>query len=57
MKTIYMGLGRRIDNASEGITVQIEKKKENAGKLNAYIYLIMDAQLNIHDGEYVSALY
>ena len=51
------GTGRRIDNASEGITVQIEKKEENAGKLNAYIYLIMDAQLNIHDGEYVSALY
>ena len=51
------GTGRRIDNASEGITVQIEKKKESAGKLNAYIYLIMDAQLNIHDGEYVSALY
>ena len=34
------GTGRRIENASE-------KKEESAGPLNAYIYLIMDAQLNI----------
>ena len=38
---------RHIENASEGITLQIEKKTESAGALNAYIYLIMDAQLNI----------
>ena len=36
-------MGRRIGNASEGITLQIEKKEESAGVLNAYIYLIMDA--------------
>ena len=36
---------RRIENASEGITLQIEKKAESAGALNAYIYLIMDTQL------------
>ena len=36
-------MGRRIENASEGITLQIEKKAESAGALNAYIYLIMDA--------------
>ena len=41
------GTGRRIENASESITLQIEKKAESAGALNAYIYLIMDAQLNI----------
>ena len=51
------GTGRRIENASEGITLQIEKKAETAGALNAYIYLIMDAQLNIHSGAYVSAIY
>ena len=51
------GTGRRIENASEGITLQIEKKAESAGALNAYIYLIMDAQLNIKDGAYVSAVY
>ena len=52
------GTGRRIENASEGITLQIEKKAEtSAEKLNAYIYLIMDAQLNIQSGAYVSAIY
>ena len=47
------GTGRRIENASEGITLQIEKKAESAGALNAY----MDAQLNIQSGTYVSAVY
>ena len=51
------GTGRRIENASEGITLQIEKKVESAGALNAYIYLIMDAQLNILNGAYISAVY
>ena len=41
------GTGRRIENASDGITLQIEKRAESAGALNAYIYLIMHAQLNI----------
>ena len=49
--------GRRIENASEGITLQIEKKEESAGALNSYIYLIMDPQLNIQNGTYVSAVY
>ena len=51
------GMGRRIENTSEGITLQIEKKAESAGALNAYIYIIMDAQLNIQNGAYVSAVY
>ena len=51
------GMGRRIENASERITLQIEKKEESAGALNAYIHLIMDAQLNIQSGAYVSAIY
>ena len=51
------GTGRRIENASEGIPLQIEKKTESARALNAYIYLIMDAQLNIQNSTYVSALY
>ena len=51
------GMGRRIENASEGITLQIERKEESAGALNAYIYLIMDAQLNIQSGAYVSTIY
>ena len=51
------GMGRRIENESEGITLQIEKKAEPPGALNAYIYLIMDAQLNIQNGAYISAVY
>ena len=51
------GMGRRTENALEGITLQIEKKAESAGALNAYIYLITDAQLNIQNGTYVSAVY
>ena len=49
--------GSRIENASKGITLQIEKKAESAGALNAYTYLIMDAHLNIQNGAYVSAVY
>ena len=51
------GMVRRIENASEGITPHIEKKAESLGALNAYIYLIMDVQLNIQNGPYVSAVY
>ena len=50
-------MGRRIKNASEGITLQIEKKAESAGALNAYIYLIMNAQLSIQNGAYISVVY
>ena len=52
------GTGRQIGNTSGGITVQVEKKAESsAGALKAYIYLIMDAGLNIQSGAYVSAVY
>ena len=45
--------GRQIGNTSGGITIQVEKKAESSGALKAYIYLIMDAQLNIQNGAYV----
>ena len=50
-------MGRQIGNTSGGITIQVEKKAETAWALKAYIYLIMDAQLNIQSGVYVSAVY
>ena len=56
-KSALHEMGRKIENASEGITLQIEKKAESTGPLNVYIYLIMDAQLNIQNGAYVSAMY
>ena len=51
------GTGRRVENASEGITIQITKKPEAAGVLNVYIFLIIDAQLNLEDGRIASILY
>ena len=51
------GSGRRVENASEGVTIQITKKAEATGALNIYLYVIMDAQLNVEDGSFVSALY
>ena len=51
------GSGRRIENGSEGITIQLEKEAETAGALNCYIYIVMDAQLNIKNGRFSSALF
>ena len=51
------GMGREIENALEGITLQVEKKAETAGALNAYIYLIMDAWLNIQNGAFKDVKY
>ena len=51
------GSGRRIENASEGITIQIAKIAETAGALNIYLHAITDAQINIENGRFISALY
>ena len=51
------GNGRRVENASEGITIQITKKAESAGALNIYLYVVMNAQLNLEGGRIVSVLY
>ena len=51
--------GRHIENASEGVTIQITKQAEVAGALTSiyiYLYVITDAQLNIQDGRFMSAL-
>ena len=51
------GTGRRIENSSEGVTLQITKKPEAAGVLDVYVILIMDAQLNLEDGRITPILY
>ena len=51
------GSGRRVENASEGVTIQITKTAETAGALNIYLYVLMDAQLNIENSRFISALY
>ena len=58
-RTIYENIlhemGRGIGSVGGGITLQIEKKPETAGAFKAYIYLIMDAQLSIQNGVFISA--
>jgi len=51
------GSGRRVENASEGITIQLSKTPEAAGALSIYLYVIMDAQLNLEGGRFIHALY
>ena len=51
------GNGRRIENASEGVTIQITKKAQAAGTLKIYLYVLMDAQLNIENGRFLNAIY
>ena len=51
------GSGRRLKNASEGVTLQLTKKAKAAGALNIYLYILMDAQLNLEDGRLISAVY
>ena len=51
------GSGRRVENASEGITLQLDKTAQPAAPLFCYVYLLMDAQLNIGDGRLISAIF
>ena len=51
------GSGRRIQNASEGVTIQITKTAEAAGALNIYLYVLIDAQIHLENGRFVSAIY
>ena len=44
--------GRKLENTSEGITIQISKKQEADGVINIYI---QDAQINFDDGRVVEA--
>ena len=37
--------------------VQIAKLAETAGILNIYLYVIMDAQMNIKNGKLIDVLY
>ena len=46
------------DRRSDNVIIQIIKKVEATGPLNVYVYVIMDAQLNmIEDGRFVNVLY
>ena len=51
------GLGRRLENTSEGIQLQITKEAGSAGKLSCYLYIFQDAQINISDTQFLNVVY
>ena len=53
----FIETGRCIENASEGITLAITKTAGKGGKLQYFIYLFMDAQINILNGEFINIMY
>ena len=51
------GSGRRLENTSEGIRLQIAKESGSAGKLSCYLYIFQDAQINIGDAQILNVVY
>ena len=51
------GSGRRLENTSEGVTLQLDKTAERAGPLNCYVYRVIDAQLSIGSGQLISVIF
>ncbi|MCG7888993.1 MAG: hypothetical protein N0C80_01725, partial [Candidatus Thiodiazotropha endolucinida] len=51
------GSGRRIENASEGITIQITKEAGADEPINLYLFVIQDAQINFEDGRFKEVSY
>ena len=54
---ILHGSGRRIENASERITIQIEKEQGADENLNIYLFIIQDAQINFEEGRFREVIY
>ena len=51
------GSGRRLENTSEGIRLQITKMAQLNGKLSCYLYIFQDAQINISDAQFLNVVY
>ena len=51
------GSGRRFENTSEGIRLQLKKEAGSAGKLSCYLYTFQDAQINISDTQFLNVVY
>ena len=51
------GSGRRLENTSDGIRLQITKESGSAGKLSCYLYIFQDAQINISDAQFLNVVY
>ena len=53
----FHGSGRRLENTSEGIRLQITKKAQSAGKLSCYLHIFQDTQINISDAQFLNVVY
>ena len=51
------GSGRRLENTSEGIHLQITKEAGALAKLSCYLYIFQDAQINISDAQFLNVVY
>lgn len=51
------GSGRRIENASDRITIQTENERETNETLNIYLNVIQDVQINVEDGRFKEVRY
>ena len=51
------GSSRRLENTSEGIRLQITKESGSAGKLSCYLYIFLDAQINISNAQFLNVVY
>ena len=51
------GLGRRSENTSEGVRLQMTKEAGSVSKLSYYLYIFQDAQFNISDAQFLNVVY
>ena len=51
------GSGRRLENTSEGIRLQITKESGSAGKLSCYLHIFQDTQINISYTQFLNVVY
>ena len=49
--------GRRLENTSEGIRLQITKESGSTGKLSCYLYIFQDTQINISNAQFLNVVY
>ena len=51
------GPGRRLENTSKVIGLQVRKEAGSAGKLSSYLDIFLDAQINISDAQFLNVVY
>jgi len=51
------GTGRKVENASQSIQIEIEKTAETAGALDAHIFYISDAKIIFDKGRFKKVVF